>query len=100
MERVAGIEDRLGRVEHEVYPNSAESLRDAVDWGKHTAAPAVSQRRRIQGTGPAAGRSAGAVVGRRVGPVISQKTLGNLLCLPCWAQMPRWTPRASGASSC
>ncbi|MFE4972647.1 hypothetical protein ACFRAR_11055 [Kitasatospora sp. NPDC056651] len=31
MERVGGIEDRLTRVEHELYPNSGESLRDAVD---------------------------------------------------------------------
>lgn len=31
MERVGGIEDRLSRVEHELYPNSGESLRDAVD---------------------------------------------------------------------
>ncbi|MER6976248.1 hypothetical protein ABT317_04155 [Streptomyces carpinensis] len=31
MERVAGIEDRLTRVEHELYPNSGGSLRDAVD---------------------------------------------------------------------
>ncbi|MFD7964375.1 hypothetical protein ACFV5J_26620 [Streptomyces zaomyceticus] len=31
MERMGGIEDRLGRVEHELYPNSGGSLRDAVD---------------------------------------------------------------------
>ncbi|NDK24626.1 hypothetical protein FSY75_09090 [Streptomyces sp. TR1341] len=31
MERLAGFEDRLTRVEHELYPNSGESLRDAVD---------------------------------------------------------------------
>ncbi|MEV6740461.1 hypothetical protein AB0N14_27325 [Streptomyces sp. NPDC051104] len=31
MERVAGIENRLSRVEHELYPNSGGSLRDAVD---------------------------------------------------------------------
>lgn len=31
MERVSGIEDRLTRVEHELYPNSGGSLRDAVD---------------------------------------------------------------------
>lgn len=31
MERVGGIEERLSRVEHELYPNSGESLRDAVD---------------------------------------------------------------------
>lgn len=31
MERVSAIEDRLERVEHELYPNSGESLRDAVD---------------------------------------------------------------------
>ncbi|GGJ72872.1 hypothetical protein [Streptomyces brasiliensis] len=31
MERVAGIEDWLTRVEHELYPNSGGSLRDAVD---------------------------------------------------------------------
>ncbi|WP_405961316.1 hypothetical protein OG235_37280 [Streptomyces sp. NBC_00024] len=31
MERVSGIEDRLARVEHELYPNSGGSLRDAVD---------------------------------------------------------------------
>lgn len=31
MERVAGIEDRLTGVEHELYPNSGGSLRDAVD---------------------------------------------------------------------
>lgn len=31
MERVSGIEARLHRVEHELYPNSGGSLRDAVD---------------------------------------------------------------------
>ncbi|GGX37779.1 hypothetical protein [Streptomyces chryseus] len=31
MERIGGIEDRLTRVEHELYPNSGGSLRDAVD---------------------------------------------------------------------
>lgn len=31
MERVSVIEDRLTRVEHELYPNSGQSLRDAVD---------------------------------------------------------------------
>jgi hypothetical protein len=31
MERVSGIEERLGRFEHELYPNSGGSLRDAVD---------------------------------------------------------------------
>lgn len=31
MERLAGFEDRLTRVEHELYPNSGQSLRDAVD---------------------------------------------------------------------
>ncbi|MCX4986923.1 hypothetical protein [Streptomyces sp. NBC_00572] len=31
MERVSGIEERLSRVEHELYPNSGGSLRDAVD---------------------------------------------------------------------
>ncbi|MEU7093041.1 hypothetical protein [Kitasatospora aureofaciens] len=31
MERVGGIEDRLTAVEHELYPNSGASLRDAVD---------------------------------------------------------------------
>ncbi|MEW2633328.1 hypothetical protein AB0903_17150 [Streptomyces sp. NPDC048389] len=31
LERVGAIEDRLGRVEHELYPNSGGSLRDAVD---------------------------------------------------------------------
>lgn len=31
MERIGGIEDRLTRVEHELYPNSGDSLRDAVD---------------------------------------------------------------------
>ncbi|WP_063762246.1 hypothetical protein [Streptomyces bicolor] len=31
MERVSGIEDRLRSVEHELYPNSGASLRDAVD---------------------------------------------------------------------
>lgn len=31
MERVSAIEDRLTRVEHELYPNSGGSLRDAVD---------------------------------------------------------------------
>ncbi|MFJ8143075.1 hypothetical protein [Streptomyces sp. NPDC096013] len=31
MERVSGIEERLSRVEHELHPNSGESLRDAVD---------------------------------------------------------------------
>ncbi|MEU2487015.1 hypothetical protein ABZ593_20705 [Streptomyces sp. NPDC012617] len=31
MERLGHFEERLGRVEHELYPNSGESLRDAVD---------------------------------------------------------------------
>ncbi|MFI2434615.1 hypothetical protein [Streptomyces sp. NPDC018693] len=31
MERVAGMEERLGRVYHEVYPNGGDSLRDAVN---------------------------------------------------------------------
>ncbi|MEU1784814.1 hypothetical protein ABZ553_02545 [Streptomyces sparsogenes] len=31
MERVSVIEERLQRVEHELYPNSGGSLRDAVD---------------------------------------------------------------------
>ncbi len=31
MERVVGIEERLTRVEHELYPNSGGSLRGAVD---------------------------------------------------------------------
>ena len=31
MERVSAIEARLQRVEHELYPNSGGSLRDAVD---------------------------------------------------------------------
>ncbi|WP_289975148.1 hypothetical protein [Streptomyces sp. SRF1] len=31
MERVSAIEGRLQRVEHELYPNSGGSLRDAVD---------------------------------------------------------------------
>ncbi|MGW2074300.1 hypothetical protein ACWCPK_38690 [Streptomyces sp. NPDC001953] len=31
MERVSGIDDRLTRVEHELQPNSGQSLRDAVD---------------------------------------------------------------------
>jgi hypothetical protein len=31
MERVSGIETRLGRVEHELHPNDGASLRDAVD---------------------------------------------------------------------
>ncbi|MFC7791440.1 hypothetical protein [Streptomyces cinereoruber] len=31
MERVSEIEGRLKRVEHELYPNSGSSLRDAVD---------------------------------------------------------------------
>ncbi|MEU8870418.1 hypothetical protein AB0D24_04495 [Streptomyces javensis] len=31
MERVGAIEERLQRVEHELYPNSGGSLRDAVD---------------------------------------------------------------------
>lgn len=31
IERVSGIEERLARVEHELYPNSGASLRDAVD---------------------------------------------------------------------
>ncbi|WP_439082045.1 hypothetical protein [Streptomyces sp. WL006] len=31
IERVSGIEERLSRVEHELYPNSGGSLRDAVD---------------------------------------------------------------------
>lgn len=31
LERVSAIEDRLIRVEHELYPNSGRSLRDAVD---------------------------------------------------------------------
>ncbi|MCL7377004.1 hypothetical protein [Streptomyces sp. 35G-GA-8] len=35
MERVAGIEDRLTAVEHEMYPNSGASLRDAVDLANH-----------------------------------------------------------------
>lgn len=30
-DRVGGIEDRFTRVEHELHPNSGESLRDAVD---------------------------------------------------------------------
>lgn len=29
--RLAGFEERLMRVEHELYPNSGQSLRDAVD---------------------------------------------------------------------
>ncbi|MFH8577100.1 hypothetical protein [Streptomyces zaomyceticus] len=35
MERVSGIEERLSRVEHELYPNSGGSLRDAVDLANH-----------------------------------------------------------------
>ncbi|MET9322011.1 hypothetical protein ABZX75_17720 [Streptomyces sp. NPDC003038] len=31
MARMSGIEQRLTRVEHELYPNSGGSLRDAVD---------------------------------------------------------------------
>ncbi|MFI8810534.1 MULTISPECIES: hypothetical protein [unclassified Streptomyces] len=31
MARLDGIEERLGRVEHELHPNSGGSLRDAVD---------------------------------------------------------------------
>jgi hypothetical protein len=31
MARLDGIEERLGRVEHELQPNSGASLRDAVD---------------------------------------------------------------------
>ncbi|MER6367465.1 hypothetical protein ABT255_03635 [Streptomyces mirabilis] len=31
MERVSGMEERLGHVWHEVYPNNGSSLRDAVD---------------------------------------------------------------------
>lgn len=31
MARLDGIEERLGRVEHELHPNSGSSLRDAVD---------------------------------------------------------------------
>ncbi|MFS0697817.1 hypothetical protein [Streptomyces nitrosporeus] len=31
MARLAGIETRLGAVEHELHPNSGSSLRDAVD---------------------------------------------------------------------
>lgn len=31
VERVGGMEDRLGRVEHEMHPNGGTSLRDAVD---------------------------------------------------------------------
>lgn len=31
MSRLGAIEDRLARVEHELYPNSGASLRDAVD---------------------------------------------------------------------
>ncbi|MEU1265561.1 hypothetical protein ABZ473_26515 [Streptomyces cellulosae] len=31
MERMAGMEERLGHVWHEVYPNDGGSLRDAVD---------------------------------------------------------------------
>ncbi|WNI31505.1 hypothetical protein OG322_22710 [Streptomyces sp. NBC_01260] len=35
MARVSGIEDRLTAVEHEMYPNSGASLRDAVDLANH-----------------------------------------------------------------
>lgn len=35
LERVSAIEERLGRVEHELYPNSGASLRDAVDLANH-----------------------------------------------------------------
>ncbi|MFF4755543.1 hypothetical protein ACWD5R_32050 [Streptomyces sp. NPDC002514] len=35
MERMSGMEDRLTRVEHELYPNSGGSLRDAVDLANH-----------------------------------------------------------------
>ncbi|MFD3978235.1 hypothetical protein ACFWR6_06580 [Streptomyces griseus] len=31
LERVAGMELRLGRMEHELHPNAGGSLRDAVD---------------------------------------------------------------------
>lgn len=31
LERVSGMEGRLARVEHEMYPNDGGSLRDAVD---------------------------------------------------------------------
>ena len=31
MERVSRIEERLSRVEHELHPNSGNSLRDALD---------------------------------------------------------------------
>ncbi|TGB03312.1 hypothetical protein [Streptomyces sp. MZ04] len=31
MTRLGAIEDRIGRVEHELHPNSGASLRDAVD---------------------------------------------------------------------
>ncbi|MGW6391240.1 hypothetical protein ACWFR1_12225 [Streptomyces sp. NPDC055103] len=31
MERMSGMEERLTRFEHELYPNSGGSLRDAVD---------------------------------------------------------------------
>lgn len=31
LERVAGMESRLGRMEHELHPNAGGSLRDAVD---------------------------------------------------------------------
>ncbi|MFC8723783.1 hypothetical protein [Streptomyces bacillaris] len=31
MERVAGMEVRLGRMEHELHPNGGASLRDAID---------------------------------------------------------------------
>ncbi|MGW2591944.1 hypothetical protein ACWCXC_16995 [Streptomyces sp. NPDC001515] len=41
MARLDGIEERLGRVEHELHPNSGASLRDAVDRveGALTATP-------------------------------------------------------------
>jgi hypothetical protein len=31
LERIGGIEDRLDRVEHELYPNHGASLRDVID---------------------------------------------------------------------
>ncbi len=31
MARLGAIEERIGRVEHELHPNSGSSLRDAVD---------------------------------------------------------------------
>lgn len=54
MERVAGIEERLSRVEHELYPNSGESLRDAVDLANARLARLLPESE--EDGGPAASR--------------------------------------------